>query len=831
MTEVTDRLHPTLQGTDWLPAAERRAGLVSVIIPSYNHSRFIRQAICSVAMQTHRDIELIVVDDRSIDDSVGVILNAIEEFGIANSIVETQANAGTSAAINRGLMLSSGEYICVLNSDDYYHPSRVAELIQAMEGTQSELAFSQVTFVDDHGKGFRNRNSDVAQAWVDAMDSCPTTGFALLQFNGILTSSNMLMTARLVERVGLFTPLRYVNDWEYALRALAETEPLFVRKDLLFYRIHDTGTVHSMGYTWAQAIVEHDQVLSTYFALVEQNALSNKLAPGPDAWPSQFEEFLADNTFEQWWSGFASPWTIWERRASRPREDLEPPPELVTLVGSPTYADFKRVGHELRASMSIAGLRADHDVLDIGCGSGRLAISMTDFLTDDGSYTGFDVVEEAITWCRDTISSRFPNFRFDLADVQNGFYRPAGSVSPVEHRFPYDDDSFDFVVLTSVFTHMPPQDVEAYAAEIARVLRPDGLCYATFFFGNEQSYAAIENGSAAINFSVKNAIHRSIAEGPAEGAICLDEANILAMLKQQGLRLARPIEYGDWTQSLVPFRNQDRALFEVHPVEPPPTSGLQVVAVTHRPAIFERYVGSNKNLRRHPVVRYDNTVENVPVPVRYNEFIDTAMEDGWVAFIHHDFEFDVDPLPVLKKLPQDAIYGVVGARLTRKGKYTFIGAPGRKGVPRWERGEIMRVDAGGFVKCSTQLVRSGEFGVRPKRPLTVSTLDCCCLIVHSSLIRKHGLRFDERLAWHMYAEDFSLGARSAHGIETYVVPIESGHYGLSGTDSDDFRECLDLVIDKHGPVFASTCYAPPAIKRYHRLLQWHHRGRGVLIPF
>src|SRR3546814_3933292 len=101
MTAIPPEPHPMLVDTGWLPAAERRLGVVSVIIPSYNHARFIAQAVRSVAVQTHPDIELIVVDDGSSDGSVGVILHAIEECGIEDAVVEVQANAGADRKSTR----------------------------------------------------------------------------------------------------------------------------------------------------------------------------------------------------------------------------------------------------------------------------------------------------------------------------------------------------------------------------------------------------------------------------------------------------------------------------------------------------------------------------------------------------------------------------------------------------------------------------------------------------------------------------------------------------------------------------------------------------------
>ena len=99
--------------------------------------------------------------------------------------------------------------------------------------------------------------------------------------------------------------------------------------------------------------------------------------------------------------------------------------------------------------------------------SGRIALALTEYLAPSARYEGFDVVEAGITWCRDEITPRYPNFRFTHVDLYNRSYNPGGRVHAAEMRFPYGDEQFDFVYLTSVFTHMLPADVERYLGEVA----------------------------------------------------------------------------------------------------------------------------------------------------------------------------------------------------------------------------------------------------------------------------------------------------------------------------------------------------------------------------
>ena len=92
---------------------------VSVLMPAYNHERFVEQAVRSVWEQTARDIELIVIDDGS-TDSTAEILQALAAGSPIPMKVSVQANAGISTTLNRAAGQARGEWVSILASDDYY---------------------------------------------------------------------------------------------------------------------------------------------------------------------------------------------------------------------------------------------------------------------------------------------------------------------------------------------------------------------------------------------------------------------------------------------------------------------------------------------------------------------------------------------------------------------------------------------------------------------------------------------------------------------------------------------------------------------------------------
>jgi SAM-dependent methyltransferase len=126
------------------------------------------------------------------------------------------------------------------------------------------------------------------------------------------------------------------------------------------------------------------------------------------------------------------------------------------------------------------GLEPDHDVIEIGCGCGCAALGLTSVLTG-GSYKGLDIDALCIDSCKANRAFKRRDFSFEWMDVHSAQYNPGGAVRANEFEFPYADNSADLLFLTSVFTHMLPEDVRHYISEIARVLRPGGTLFFTTF--------------------------------------------------------------------------------------------------------------------------------------------------------------------------------------------------------------------------------------------------------------------------------------------------------------------------------------------------------------
>lgn len=219
---------------------------VSVVIPSYNHAAYIKEAVQSVLSQSEKDLELIVVDDGSTDNT----LDVLQKISDPRLQVIQQANQGAHVAINRGLHAATGQYLAILNSDDAYYPHRLERLIALLEADPSiGLAGSFIEIVDSQGKplGVKHGYADCSPWPLDrpekSLRSDEDLRAALLTENYWATTSNYFFKQETYCRLGDFAPLRYAHDWDFALRAARVGKIHLLPEPLMRYRVHSSNTI------------------------------------------------------------------------------------------------------------------------------------------------------------------------------------------------------------------------------------------------------------------------------------------------------------------------------------------------------------------------------------------------------------------------------------------------------------------------------------------------------------------------------------------------------------------------------------------------------------
>jgi ubiquinone/menaquinone biosynthesis C-methylase UbiE len=235
----------------------------------------------------------------------------------------------------------------------------------------------------------------------------------------------------------------------------------------------------------------------------------------------------------------------------------EPPPTL-NYVGGAEYSSGKKT---LQHLIEVGGLRQDDQVLDVGCGVGRVAIPMKDHLADRGAYWGFDIVESGIDWCTENL--KFPNFQFTHVDVYNLLYNPTGKIKGSQFTFPYPADRFTFVFANSVFTHMLPENTARYLCEIGRVSKSGMRGYITFFLLNDGVVQRMAEKKTAHRFPHAFDGYRTLRKRVGkEGVVAYEEGFMASMMERAGLRI-QEIKYGSWSVDSTTLGDQEKLFQDV----------------------------------------------------------------------------------------------------------------------------------------------------------------------------------------------------------------------------------------------------------------------------
>jgi len=217
---------------------------IACVIPSYNHARYISEAILSAIRQTLPPERLVIVDDGSSDSSVDVI-RAIKDPRLH---LVVQDNQGAHAALTRGLELSKDcDFVSVLNSDDRYHSERFAHCVAYFyRHPETQLVCTRIRLIDQTSKpvgqldGRQRRVNRIWSHLSKAADFTVSLGYG----NFTKTTSNFFFRTGAITE---FRPYRYVHDYFAVLRVAFQRTLGLIHQDLLDYRVHSTNTIKADG--------------------------------------------------------------------------------------------------------------------------------------------------------------------------------------------------------------------------------------------------------------------------------------------------------------------------------------------------------------------------------------------------------------------------------------------------------------------------------------------------------------------------------------------------------------------------------------------------------
>lgn len=260
---------------------------VSVVVPTYNHARYVEACLLALREQTQSPDEVIVIDDGSVDATWDIVCQFQFPHHVKYVRLQTE-NRGAHAALNHGLDLASGDWVFLCNSDDAFAPERVERMLGAIARTGAQFGFSRCRYIDDSGRDVTQDLDYTRDLWdkQQAIASFASVGFSLLHSNVTISTGNFVMSRNLQRAVGYFRPYRYVHDWDYALRVLLVTEPLYVEDSLYSYRIHPNNSFHALAEV---AAVECPELMRRYMKASTGYPI-NLSAPCSRYWPIYFSE-------------------------------------------------------------------------------------------------------------------------------------------------------------------------------------------------------------------------------------------------------------------------------------------------------------------------------------------------------------------------------------------------------------------------------------------------------------------------------------------------------------------------------------------------------------
>jgi len=244
-------------------AAAVAADGVSIVMPVYNHARFLDRTLASFAAQTRLPAELVAVDDGSSDDGAERIARFAASAPFPVTLAR-QRNRGAHVAINRGIALARAGTIALANSDDVYRPRRLERLAGALDDATA-LAFSGVDFLDDDDAPAEGRHVDDLRESFARVDRDESLLEALVRANLAMSSGNLVFRRALLDRIGGFAAMEVCHDWDWVLAATRHTRVARIVEPLYGYRMHGANTYAARALA---GIAEAEVLLGRFLARI-----------------------------------------------------------------------------------------------------------------------------------------------------------------------------------------------------------------------------------------------------------------------------------------------------------------------------------------------------------------------------------------------------------------------------------------------------------------------------------------------------------------------------------------------------------------------------------
>lgn len=231
--------------------------LVSVLMTSYNHARFIREAVESVQSQSLTDFELVIVDDASQDDSQKIISELAQEDKRIKPVFHRK-NMGIARTINDGLAHSQGRYVAFIASDDLWKEDKLAKQLEILSENDNLIVWCNAEIVDGESHPTGKTSSEIFK-------NSQLNGYVFEDLSSAwLCGSSIMFKRSNIQGIKLNEDMKYLNDTQFYMDIGYKYEFYYIDEPLARYRLHSNNTSSGDIHGWY-----HDSLLLCIYFLEE----------------------------------------------------------------------------------------------------------------------------------------------------------------------------------------------------------------------------------------------------------------------------------------------------------------------------------------------------------------------------------------------------------------------------------------------------------------------------------------------------------------------------------------------------------------------------------
>ena len=230
---------------------------VSVLCAAYNASEFIEECIDSVLMQDYPNIQFVITDDCSTDETVSIARETAQNYPDKNIVISTnKVNLGITGNCNAGLELCNGDYICLIAADDILHRGKISSQIRHfIQYPKAVLSYHGVDVIDDDGNHLYRMNDD-KQKYFSFSD--------IIIRGGLPYTSSVIVKSTAIPAHGYDSKIPTVSDWIFLIETSIKGSIIKFPGIWASYRKHDNGKSNETAFILNEVLMSLDIVEKRY---------------------------------------------------------------------------------------------------------------------------------------------------------------------------------------------------------------------------------------------------------------------------------------------------------------------------------------------------------------------------------------------------------------------------------------------------------------------------------------------------------------------------------------------------------------------------------------